>query len=173
MPDARFDIYFSGELLPNQDMAAVRARIGDLFKVSGDALDRLFSGKPVRIKQQVEPEMARRYQKAIQKAGAFAELRLLQDPAANNVQPITNHQDDGDETANVPPPISDTIVVEAAWSLAPVGTTVDDTQPPPALQVNISELSVLPAESGSLADCVVDKPPVAIPDISGLQLEDD
>lgn len=174
MSDAKFDIYFSGELLPNQDPEEVRGRVGALFKVNGSALDKLFSGSPVRIKQQVDAETARRYQKAIQKAGAFAEMRLVRDtqavedspqPAAEQAAPPTESE--------TPAPVSGAPMGDDKWSLAPVGATVDDTPQPPELQVDTSELSATPANSGSLEDCVVEKPPVSIPDISRLQLEDD
>lgn len=177
MADARFDIYFSGELLPNQDPDEVRARVGALFKVSGSALDRLFSGDPVRIKQQVEPETARRYQKAIQKAGAFAELRLVQDtpPVEDDPTPAVASavSSEPDEGTDAPPPAGSAPIVDSDWSLAPAGATVDETPPPPELQVDTSELSANPANTGSLEDCVFEKPPVPIPDISKLQLEDD
>jgi len=178
MSDARFDIYFCGELLPNQDLEAVRVRIGELFKVSGNALDRLFSGNPVRIKQQVDPETARRYQKAIQKAGAFAELKLVQDnpPDEDSPQSATEQASSPIQTESIadsPAPADRPLIADEEWSLAPVGATVDETPPHPELQVDTSELSATPANTGSLEDCVFEKPPVPIPDISELQLEDD
>ncbi len=177
MAEVKFDIYFSGELLPNQDPDEVRARVGALFRVSGSALDRLFSGEPRRIKQQVDPETARRYQKAIQKAGAFAELRVVQEPADGDDAPAGEQ---GPATGPVSAqPAGQTAAEQPAngeedtWALAPVGATVDETPVPPPLEVDTSALSATPPNSGSLEEFVVEKTPVPIPDISALKLKDD
>ena len=76
-----FDIYFLGEMLPDTDPADVKRRVAKLFKVTEDAVDRLFSGKPLRVKQNVDAETASRYRAAFRDAGALLEIRMLLFPS--------------------------------------------------------------------------------------------
>ena len=84
----RYDIAFSGECLEGFAEQDVRAAVGKLFKADDATLARLFSGKPQRIKRNVDRATALKYQKAMNNAGArvsiseiAAEASLVQ-PAA-------------------------------------------------------------------------------------------
>ena len=69
-----FDIYFLGEMLPDTDPAKVRQGVAKLFKVQEDRVDRLFSGKPLRVKQGVDADVASRYRGAFRDVGALIEI---------------------------------------------------------------------------------------------------
>lgn len=69
-----FDIYFLGEMLPGADPAAVRNGVAQLFKMQGSAVDRLFSGKPLRVKKGVDADTASRYRAAFREAGALIQI---------------------------------------------------------------------------------------------------
>ena len=75
MSQERFDIYFAGELLPDHAPEAVKQWLGAQFKLQGEALEQLFSGQPVRIKQDVDMDTAGHYRAAFRKAGARLEIR--------------------------------------------------------------------------------------------------
>lgn len=166
MSGQQFDIYFSGVILPDQDAEQVKQRIGQLFRLSGSGLDRLFSGAPVRIKQGVDADTARKYQETLRKAGAEVELRDRQ--AADHMA----EADTAPSSDQSKPTPAEATADGAALSLAPAGADMDQTPPPPPLEVDISGLSASDPNSGSLEDCVAEKPAVAIPDISRLSLED-
>ncbi|MEQ9396539.1 hypothetical protein [Haliea sp.] len=72
---ARFDVLFAGQLLEGCDAATVRANLGRLFKADEATLEKLFSGKPQILKRDADEATARKYQQALEKAGARAELR--------------------------------------------------------------------------------------------------
>ena len=208
MSQERFDIYFSGELLPDHAPAAVRQWLGSQFKLQGEALERLFSGQPVRIKQGVDLDTAGRYRAAFRQAGALVEIRQVTGPTAPAAAPAASPAADEPEllpantgtledcaAAVEPMPIPDisylgladpgpmeAAATEAAARPLPdtgfldldtPGHPLDDTPEPAPADIATDHLSAQPANTGDLSDCVQDKPPQPIPDISTLQLADD
>ena len=162
-----FDIYFRGESLPDEDPALVRQRVGELFKVDGDALERLFTGQPVRVKKAVDVETASRYRARFREAGALIDIVPSgQTPPASS-KPET-------ETQNVPGQAPNAGTEASPFAdLAEPGAILDETPPAPPADIDTSGLEALPANTGSLEDCREDKEPRPIPDISHLRLVDD
>lgn len=74
MESEKFDLVFSGQILPRQDLAVVKANMAALFKISSAQVDGLFSGKSIVLKRGVDLTAANRYRVAIKKAGARVEL---------------------------------------------------------------------------------------------------
>jgi hypothetical protein len=153
-----FDVYFLGEMLPDADPGEVRTAVARLFKVEGEKVDRLFSGKPLRVKQGIDAEAASRYRATFRDAGA-----LLQIVPSGAPPPAKAAAANGGTTTRG----------AGDMRLAEPGATIDHTYPPPAVEIDTGSLEVLPPNSGSLEDCRVDKPPRPIPDISHLKLVDD
>jgi hypothetical protein len=91
----RFDIYFFGETLPTADSTAVREGVGRLFKLQGAAVDRLFSGKPLRVKKDVDVDAASRYRAAFREIGALIQIvpagTSPAAPAASRSAPADDH----------------------------------------------------------------------------------
>ncbi len=193
-----FDIYFMGEMLPDADPAAVKQGVGKLFKVEGKTLERMFSGKPMRVKQAVDADKASRYRAAFREVGALVQIVPTGSPAPEPkpvvAAPTPEPQADEEIVIAAPPPAPDEEIVvtapppaaddeitfvetspEAAgtMSLAEPGVTIDDHPPPAPADIDTSGLEALPPNSGTLEDCVVEKPPREIPDISHLKLVDD
>ena len=69
-----FDIYFLGEMLPDADPDAVRRGVAKLFKVQEDSVERMFSGKALRVKQAVDADVASRYRTACREGGAVIQI---------------------------------------------------------------------------------------------------
>jgi hypothetical protein len=161
-----FDIYFLGEMLPDADPHAVRRGVAKLFKVQEDSVDRLFSGKALRVKQAVDADVASRYRTAFRDVGALIQIVTSGSPppSARPAAPaITNEP----RSATNNPSAGEVI------GLAPPGATLDLSEPPPPADIDTSSLEALPANTGSLADCHVEKPHRPIPDISHLDLQED
>lgn len=166
-----FDIYFLGEMLPDTDPVAVKRRVAKLFKVSEDAVDRLFSGKPLRVKQNVDADTASRYRAAFRDAGALLEI-------VPNGAPAPQQADAAPETAGTAALDPATTMAPApagadGMSLAEPGAIIDHTPAAPPAHIDTSALSALPPNTGSLEDCKIDKEPHPIPDISHMQIVDD
>ena len=79
----RFDIQFSGDLVPGTDVLAARQRIQHAFNLSDSAVGQLFGGTPVTVRRGVDSETAARYQSAFREAGAL--IRIV--PAASERAP--------------------------------------------------------------------------------------
>jgi hypothetical protein len=92
-----YDILFSGQLVDGQEQATVRANIAELFKASGDTLEKLFSGQPQLIKRGVDKTTAAKYRNAMHRAGAVALIKVSTQaapdadggPAAPAAEPAT------------------------------------------------------------------------------------
>lgn len=162
-----FDIYFRGEMLPDSDPTAVRNGVARLFKIDDAAVQRLFSGKAVRVKQAVDAETASRYRAAFREVGALIEIVPTGSPAPG-------HDSEGPHTAASPSPgTTGTGGGAQQMTLAEPGAILDHSPPPPPAQISTAGLEALPANSGSLEDCREEKPPRPIPDISHMRLIDD
>ena len=168
-----FDIYFLGEMLPDADPDTVRVGVAKLFKVQEDAVDRLFTGKALRVKQGVDAEIAGRYRTAFRDVGALIQIVASGSPppTAKPPAPAPARRPAGDsQSVGVTEPVVDT---GEAIQLAAPGATIDLTEPPPAADIDTSGLEALPPNTGSLEDCRVEKAHRPIPDISHLRLTDD
>ncbi len=180
-----FDVYFAGKTATGQDPAEVKARIGRMFKLQDDKLEILFSGKPGRIKANLDAEEAEKYRRVFLKAGGLISIV----PAGSNPPaPEPSH-----EPISGPEPAADGIQL----SPANTGSLIDTAKPsttfdlssadhlslspadalPPDAPVkasfdleNTSHFEILPANAGSLKDCSEKKAAVQIPDISSIKL---
>ncbi len=185
-----FDIYFLGEMIPGSDPAQVRAKVAGLFKIEPDAAGRLFSGKPLRVKQGLDVDKASRYRAAFREAGALLQIvphgatapdaRPPQAPPSSEVAPaapdagaMESHSEPHPEPHSEPPSTDGIAVGGDDFDLAEPGATIDHRPPPAPAQISTEGLEALPPNTGSLEDCKVEKPARPIPDIDHLQLLDD
>lgn len=189
MSQDRFDIYFAGELLPDQDPQAVKQWLSSQFKLQGPALEKLFSGQPVRIKQGVDLDSAGRFRAAFRKAGALLEVRpavasASTPQASPDAAASTAPHETTDEPNLLPAhtgsledcalPVNPSPLPNIDhMDLAPPDRPLDESTPAEAADIDTSRLSALPANSGDLSDCVANKVIKPLPDISQLQLTDD
>ena len=71
---SQFKIIFRGEIKPAYTVEQVKQNIAKLFKVPTKRLDKWFSGQTITIKEQIDYNTARRYQQALEKAGAICSI---------------------------------------------------------------------------------------------------
>lgn len=166
-----FDIYFLGEMLPGADPDGVRRGVAKLFKVQENSVDRLFSGKALRVKQAVDADVASRYRSAFRDIGALVQIvpggspPPSARPAAAPPTPASRTEPEGNG-AKIP-------TAGDVMDLAAPGATIDLTKPAPPANIDTGSLEALPPNTGSLEDCQVEKPHQPIPDISHLGLRED
>jgi hypothetical protein len=187
MPAQLFDIFFSGKIMDDQDPTEVRERIRRMFNAKDDQLQRLFSGEPVRIKEGADEEEASKYRVAFRDAGALVEIKLAEATAADSV-PSTPDANAAAETADdsgltLLPPNSGSLIDCApqikpqeipdisSLTLAPEGALIDESEQPPPAEIDTGDLTVSPAQSGSLEEYQQPVEPYPIPDISNLEVE--
>jgi len=172
-----FDIYFLGEILPDADPPAARQGVAKLFKVREDAVEKLFSGNPLRVKQGVDADTASRYRSAFREVGALIQIVGSGAPAPAAKTPDLRTEPDSPATqqrdsAPEQPPLVQ-VDEEDDFGLAEPGAILDHSEPTAAADIDTGSLEALPANTGTLEDCKVEKPHRPIPDISHLQLVDD
>lgn len=185
MPEQRFDIFFSGQLIKGKDPADVKLQIGKIFNASEEHIAHLFSGRAVKIKANVDQDSAIKYRIAFRNAGALIEIRATDAIATTAVKqqhpPLAAKT--ADHMALLPPHtgslIDCAIEVEAApmpdisnINLAATGTDIDETSPPPPANIDTSKLELNPANSGSLEDCQIAKTPFPTHNIDHMKLND-
>lgn len=73
----RYRLLFRGEVLDGQHAAVVRKRLGESAGFTDAALEKLFSGRIVVVKQDVDAATANRFETVFRRAGARLERKLL------------------------------------------------------------------------------------------------
>ena len=85
-----YELYFRGELSPGVTREEAAERIGKLFRQPAETIEeRLFSGRPIRIKTVDTKEEAKRLVAAFAKVGAKLEVRKVKDEPASEVGPVS------------------------------------------------------------------------------------
>lgn len=199
MSEARYDIYFRGDLLEGFYADFVKADMAQLFKTDPERLDAFFSGKPQPVKLKVDRPTAAKYKAALEKIGAKPIIVPMGEaipagPARSEAPtPTSRHQTAGSGSDKQPetghsatpdwtilPPGSDigehrdiqpVAVDTTGLSLAQTGATlVEHPERPPSVQVDISGLS-LDEPGVTLVENPERPAPVQV-DLSGLSLDE-
>src|SRR5690606_2285064 len=74
---SRFEVAFSGQLLPGAVPEQVRANLARLFQADEQRIALLFSGRRIVIKTDLDEAGAEKYRSTLERAGALAEVRAL------------------------------------------------------------------------------------------------
>jgi hypothetical protein len=169
--DARYSIYFAGELLDGHDRATVRAGLAKLFNADEATLDKLFSGKAQMIKRGCDKATALKYKQAMERTGARPIIRdeasgetpAVEQPepakpvsAAEKIAALAAAPDEGAyradtsvATANAPEvPAADS----SAMNLAPTGADVLR----PDERTEVAEADIEPDERTEVAEADID-----------------
>lgn len=79
MSSKTYQIVFTGEIVNGYDSHsnAVKRGMAELFKIDPASLDRLFCGRPVVVKRNLDPEAALVYLNAFTQAGGVARMEFM------------------------------------------------------------------------------------------------
>ena len=75
--EARYNVYFSGQLLEGQDPGSVRNSLAKLFNADEATLEKLFSGNAQLIKRDCDKATALKYKQAMERAGAQPQIKAV------------------------------------------------------------------------------------------------
>lgn len=177
---ARFDVVFRGDIAPGQKIMDVRERVQKLFKADEQQLQRLFSGRPVTIRRDLDRAQAQQYQQALLQAGALVELKPGPGGIATPETPVSAPKAGAapershSSVAATETPAQSQPEAGDEFTLAPVGADMlreEDRPLVEALEVDISGLSA-EAPDGDLLDESEKKHVEAVAvDISHLSVE--
>lgn len=97
MSENRFNIVFDGALLPGVDTTTAKLNLAELFKSDVSAIERLFSGRKVSLKNNLSQNEAQQYLNALHKSGIDARIEAEPSIQLNlgdvQEQPGGRHQD--------------------------------------------------------------------------------
>ena len=153
MAERRYDLSYRGLLSPGADPEEARRRLGAIFKLNEAGLGRLFTGKPVIVKRDVDAETAAQFERLFAQAGAELTVIPLDDrgpspvPAPAPSVEVTAHRGPAIDTSRL--------------SLAPLGGVLEEPPPTVSLNLDLSYLTLVEGDDWTLEDC--EPPPTPIP----------
>ncbi|MBK5479652.1 DUF805 domain-containing protein [Pseudomonas sp. TH21] len=117
MSDNRFKIVFDGALLPGVESTTAKLNLAELFKSEVEAIEKLFTGRPVALKRDLSRPDAETYLTALKNAGVDARIEPEQPVAFSLAE---THETESSNTDYSRP---------AASPYAPPRATVGDELP--------------------------------------------
>lgn len=154
---SRYEIVFSGQILPGADLETVKANLAKLFQADAQRIALLFSGRRLVLKNNLDAAAADKYRTALERAGAridvvdmdapVEEIELAPPPApSEEAAPfapgrlkVTPRDEYMAAFADVDAP---------DFGLAPVGADLQDAKAEPrAPQVDLSQFNLAPVGS--------------------------
>ncbi|QJI31355.1 DUF805 domain-containing protein [Pseudomonas sp. ADAK18] len=78
MSENRFKIVFDGALLPGVELTTAKLNLAELFKSDVEAVDKLFTGRPVALKRDLSHADAETYLQALKNTGIDARIEAEQ-----------------------------------------------------------------------------------------------
>ena len=151
MSDQQFDVFFRGDIVAGQAVVEVKERLAGLFKLEAAQVEQLFSGRPTAIRRNLDEASARKYEQALLKIGAVAELRPAKVDEAPVVQAVAETPAAGSSVESPAKPAN----TDGGLSLAPAGSDVlrpDERANVEATAVDVSALALEPGGGEILRD---------------------
>ncbi len=178
MIDGKFDVIFRGQIVKSFEMADVKANLVKLFKSSPEAVDRLFGGKEVIIRKDLDYAGAMKYQSALKSSGALALIKEQEvtesQQVASQPQPVraqaqeTQAPESVDKAPGQTQPKTATEQTDGL-SIADAGTQLLPNKDYEKREVDTSELSLATAGERILPNKVYEKRDI---DTSALSLDE-
>jgi hypothetical protein len=154
MNSTTYDIIFRGDIVLGHQLAQVKLKLQQLFKVDAAKVDALFSGRPVPLKRQLDQATAEKYRAVLLQAGAQVDICPSADTAVVKPAAPVAAAAKVDMAKPAAPLTATKSAAPTDWSLAPTGAdllSAQERKPQPAVNVDISSLSLRAAE-GNLLD---------------------
>ena len=191
--DERYRLVFRGEILEGQHKAVVKRRLTELLKLDDARLAKLFSGKPIVLKRDVDRKTAAHYQALFKQAGGALRVQP-EEPAANEsagsaAAPVAEPASSDAPPAAAglsaaaqaieapdfevistyfPPPEAPRAEIDAPdFEVAAVGATI--VEPSEAPRAQVAEVNFELAEVG--ADLLLERPAALVAEIGEIEFE--
>ncbi|MNM92171.1 hypothetical protein D3C81_1044940 [compost metagenome] len=187
----RFEIAFSGKLVPGAQRELVQANLAKLFQADAQRIAMLFSGRRVILKNNLDEAAAEKYRSTLERAGALVEV-VSMEPEIEEVELAPPPEPEPEPQvrpapASAAPQAATTgrlkvvprdeymaafVGVDAPdFGIAPVGADLQDARPEtPSPRFDLSRLSVAPVGSDMGQEKALPAGPP--PDTSHLRLEE-
>jgi aconitate hydratase len=129
----KYRILFNGEIEQGQDLPAVKERLSQLFKTTPAQIEKLFSGRPVTINNNLDYTAAQEYIAELKIAGALCYFEPMKTISSSSGQlpsgkkSISEKQSHSSSTKSAPSakkgqsPSRNSVMYKAGWILAALG----------------------------------------------------
>lgn len=114
---SRYEIAFSGQLVPGAQLELVKANMAKLFQADAQRIAQLFSGRRIVIKNNLDAAAAEKYRSTLERAGARVEVIDMDMPI--------------EEVELAPPPPAEPAPAAPAAAVASGGATAGRLQVAP------------------------------------------
>jgi len=74
MAKGSYQVIFGGKILEHADIDMVKANVARVFSLPSDRIEKLFSGRRIVLKKDIDQATAERYKATLQRAGALCEI---------------------------------------------------------------------------------------------------
>ncbi|RJG14106.1 hypothetical protein D3879_13110 [Pseudomonas cavernicola] len=179
---SRYEIAFSGQVVPGAQLELVKANLAKLFQADAQRIALLFSGRRLVIKNNLDAAAAEKYRATLERAGALVdvqsmdveieEVELAPPPSYQAAPAVATAEPRRLVVAPRDEYMAAFVDVEAPdFGIAPLGVDLQDDKPEPvAPRVDLSQFSLAPA--GSDMGQIKPGPAGPPPDTSHLKLQE-
>ena len=87
MQTVRYKVILTGEVAPGNTVETVKRNLANLFKVTIERIDLLFTGRPALIKDKLDYDTAIKYEQNLRRAGAICSIEPVQGLSSTD-QPV-------------------------------------------------------------------------------------
>ena len=164
MAKGSYQVIFSGKIIEHADIDMVKANVARTFSMPPDRIEKLFSGRRLVLKKDLDQATAERYRSTLQRAGALCEI---EDTTASTpitekppVQPAPSVQPAAPEiAAQTQSPV--TQVDASGMSMAEPGIILAEPAPVPEANIDtgdidMAEVGITLAEPAPVPDANID-----------------
>lgn len=188
---SRYEIAFSGQLVPGARLELVQANMAKLFQADAQRIAMLFSGRRIVIKNNLDEAAAEKYRATLERAGAVVDVVSMdveieevelapppvQEPVAAPRAPVAQPAGEGAPVGRLKVAPRDEYMAAFAevdapdFGIAPVGADLQDAKAEvQAPKVDLSQFSLAPVGSDmGQAKAAPAAPP---PDTSHLRIQE-
>ncbi len=164
MAKGSYQVIFVGKIIEHADFDMVKTNVARVFSLPPDRVDKLFSGRRIVLKKDIDQTTAERYKTTLQRAGALCEIEDTQaaTPESTQVAP--------DELMTVAEPgsqigehveVANATIDTSGMDMAEVGITLAESESVPDAHIdtgdiNMAEAGITLAEPKEVVDVQID-----------------
>lgn len=176
MAKGSYQVIFSGKILEHADIDMVKNNVARVFSLPEDRVEKLFSGRRLVLKKDVDQATAERYKTTLHRAGALCEIEDLSatEPVTQTPTQETKPQapQSVDNTSSMtvaeagsqigePVNVDNADIDTSGLDMAEVGITLTESQQVPDADIDtgsidLAEAGVTLAETEMVADANID-----------------
>jgi len=181
MAKGSYQVIFSGKIIEHADIDMVKANVARVFSMPDDRIEKLFSGRRLVLKKNIDQATAERYKTTLQRAGALCEIEDLATVQQTPVAEKTESKPEPESERNIQSTAADVSMTVAApgsqigehievaaanidtsgMDMAEVGITLVESEAIPDANIDtgdidMAEVGITLAEPKEVADANID-----------------